>query len=296
MSNATLLFADNNQAFRTTRSEFLEQAGYKVLSASSPEQAIEILERHEIDVAILDIRLIDDDDDKDISGLTLAKEIERTLPKILLTDYPTVDKVREALKPQLDGLPVALDFVLKQDGPQVLIKAIQHALGPLSMWLKQVKQAIEGTDNELKQDYENAQQQAKANFLGAFIVALIGIAIIFGGTIFTFWDQCSSIKIQNLTTIAGLVTEAVALLFFKRVDAANTRMDKYHEERIQGRHFDVLLSACEGFTSATKRGRCRESVVTQATKTWLGSEKETLPVTGENGAVKGEENENTTGG
>ncbi len=280
MSDATLLFVDNDRDFLETRSEFLEQAGYQVFAAASPEEARGVLARDEIDLAILDIRLRDDDDEKDTSGLTLAKELERTLPKIMLTNYPTVDAAREALRPQLDGLPIAVTFVSKQEGHQALIQAVQNTLGPLGSWLKRVQQAVEGTDNELKQDYKNAQKQAAANFGAAFVVAMIGILIIFTGIVLAFIFNESNPKcpegFQNryigiVGTVTGLITEAVSLLFFKRVDAANKRMDKYHDERIQGRHFDMLLNACEGLTSATKRGRCRELTIHQAVTAWLGS-------------------------
>lgn len=272
MSNATLLFVDNDRDFLETRTEFLEQAGYRVFLAANPEEARDVLKqkRAVIDLVILDIRLRDDDDEKDISGLTLAKELERTLPKILLTNYPTVDAVREALKPQLDGLPVALTFVSKKEGHQALIQAVQNTLGPLGTWLKRVQQAVEGTDNKLKQDYKNAQKQAATYFWTAFVVALIGILIIFAGILLAFLPGKNE-YVGIAGTAMGLITEAASLLFFKRVDAANKRMDKYHDERIQGRHFDLLIKACEGSISATKRGRCRELIIRQASATWLES-------------------------
>jgi hypothetical protein len=39
-----------------------------------------------------------------------------------------VDAAREALKTQLDDPPPAVDFVSKQEGPKVLLSAINHAL------------------------------------------------------------------------------------------------------------------------------------------------------------------------
>ena len=65
MPTATVLFADNFVEFLKTRSEFLEDAGYRVIPATNPVEAREMLEQGGIDLAILDVRLRDDDDDKD---------------------------------------------------------------------------------------------------------------------------------------------------------------------------------------------------------------------------------------
>lgn len=129
MPKATILFADNDPDFLKTRSEFLEQEGYQVVFAADPTEARRKLEAGGIDLAILDIRLLDDDDEKDVSGLTLAKEVARTVSKIILTGFPSFDYVREALRPQPDGLPAAVGFVAKEEGPEALLQAVRKALG-----------------------------------------------------------------------------------------------------------------------------------------------------------------------
>jgi len=125
---ATILFADNDPDFLTTRKEFLEQAGYSVITASDPVEARQKLEIGGIDLAILDIRLKDDDDDRDTSGLMLAKKIAREVPKIILTNFPTFDYVRDALRPQLDGSPVAIDFLSKVEGVTALLTTVEDVL------------------------------------------------------------------------------------------------------------------------------------------------------------------------
>ncbi len=135
MAKATILFADNDLDFIRTRSEFLEQEGYLTVPAANLTEARRKLELGSIDLAIIDIRLNDDDDEKDISGLSLAREVARAVPKIILTGFPSYEYVRQALKPQLTGWPVAIDFVTKQEGPEALVQAIQCALDrPLGAW------------------------------------------------------------------------------------------------------------------------------------------------------------------
>ena len=121
-----ILFADNRPEFLDTRSESLEKAGYKVLKARSPEEARRLLSESRVHLAIIDIRLTNDHDERDISGLTLARlEAFRHVPKIMLTAYPTYEDVRQALGHALDELPAAVDFVAKPEGTKALIKAIE---------------------------------------------------------------------------------------------------------------------------------------------------------------------------
>jgi len=129
MSKGTILFADNSADFLDTRSEFLDKAGYRVLKAYTLEEAQQRLAGDYVHLAILDIRMVDDDDEKDTSGLTLAKDpAHRAVPKIILTNFPSYQAVREALGPTLDGLPPAVDFLDKREGPKAMIEAVEQAL------------------------------------------------------------------------------------------------------------------------------------------------------------------------
>jgi predicted nucleotide-binding protein len=125
---AYILFADNDPDFLQTRCEYLEQAGHSIVTARGPTEARVILSRGRIDLAVLDIRLEDDDDEKDASGLILAREVAFAVPKIILTGFPSVEAARIALGSRLDGLPPAVDFIDKREGPDALLKAIEDAL------------------------------------------------------------------------------------------------------------------------------------------------------------------------
>ncbi len=121
MQRKIILFADNDPDFLETRAEFLEKEGFQVLQAISPADAERLLEEMDIHLAILDIRLVDDDDEKDISGILLAQESLRNIPKIFLTNFPGTSTFRTVLKSQ------PIDYVIKGEGPQALIDAVNNA-------------------------------------------------------------------------------------------------------------------------------------------------------------------------
>jgi DNA-binding response OmpR family regulator len=123
-----VLFADNDPDFLDTRSEHLEKAGLEVFKVTSFEEAEKFLSDHWIHLAIIDIRLRDDNDNRDTSGLMLAKqEAYRSVPKIILTRFPSYEYVREALGPALDGLPPAVEFLAKQEGAAAMMQAVEEA-------------------------------------------------------------------------------------------------------------------------------------------------------------------------
>lgn len=128
MTQAKILLADNDLDFLETRREFLDKDGYAVSTASSPTEVRRVLEQEDVDLAIVDIRLVNDDDEKDISGLEVAKSLGRSLPVIILTGYPAYEYARQALRFQVDGIRVAQDFVSKEEGPTALLTAVRRAL------------------------------------------------------------------------------------------------------------------------------------------------------------------------
>ena len=128
MNRKRVLYADNDRNYLDARCEFLEREGFEVIKASSPEEAEQALERENIHLAVLDIRLVDDNDDTDISGILLAKDERfKRVPKIFVTGFPTYEAVREAYGTILGGEPIAHAFLAKKEGPKAMVAAVNSA-------------------------------------------------------------------------------------------------------------------------------------------------------------------------
>ena len=122
-----ILFVDNDPDFLATRAEFLERADFHVSKATTLVDAEKHLRDGWIHLAILDIRMMNDDDEKDVSGMMLINaDFTRTITKIVLTSFNTPlvgDLVRAAQRAQL----VTIDVIEKAEGPDALITAVNKA-------------------------------------------------------------------------------------------------------------------------------------------------------------------------
>lgn len=126
MTNKTILLADNDLVFLATCAEYLESVGYRVVKAATPSEARHILETFYVHIAILDLRLTDDNE-KDRSGLMLAKVVALSTPKLILTKFPAHEDVREAMMLDRGVLPPAVDYVDKRKDLNILLEAVNRA-------------------------------------------------------------------------------------------------------------------------------------------------------------------------
>ncbi len=94
MTGKVLVVDDNEESLQSLVLA-LSKAGYKVLPASGGRQAIELLEKEDVDVVVSDLRM------PDASGmevLSAARQSQLDPPVILLTAYGTIESAVEALK------------------------------------------------------------------------------------------------------------------------------------------------------------------------------------------------------
>jgi two-component system response regulator HydG len=117
------LVVDDEEEARKLCSEVAVQAGLRVRTAATTEQALEILEQAPIDLVITDLRV------PEIGGLELLRTIRSLYPQtavLVLTQYGTVEAAVEATRLG------AADFVVKPfhlDELRAKLDRVAHALG-----------------------------------------------------------------------------------------------------------------------------------------------------------------------
>jgi DNA-binding response OmpR family regulator len=122
-----ILFIDNDKKFLDLRAGFLLDEGYEVIKATNYEQACYHLDNTWVHLVILDVRLLEEDNPEDKSGLDLALHPKyASIPKVIHTGYPTYEMVREVMVNPGQDLPPAVSFVGKVEGASKLLAEVSH--------------------------------------------------------------------------------------------------------------------------------------------------------------------------
>jgi len=128
--SAKLLLADNKRNDLANWSKSLRNLGYEVKPANSIRVAQRSFTEDSIDLAVVDLRMQDDENPKDRSGLELAKEFARTVPVILLAAKPDWEVIHKAVRALDRDRAGRIDLVAKSEGPEELVRVIQKKLVP----------------------------------------------------------------------------------------------------------------------------------------------------------------------
>ena len=113
-----VLLVDDEASFVASSSRLLRNRGFTVIEAFRGQQALEMLMKNDIHVAILDVKM------PEMDGLALLKEIKTRFPLvevIMLTGHATFDAAVSGLKMG------ALDYLMKPCRIEDLVKKIEEA-------------------------------------------------------------------------------------------------------------------------------------------------------------------------
>ena len=92
---ATVLIVDDEDAARNLCRDVVADSGFRTRTASTTEQALEILEQYPVDIVLTDLRV------PQLGGIELLKHIRETYPQaavIVLTQYGTIESAVEATR------------------------------------------------------------------------------------------------------------------------------------------------------------------------------------------------------
>lgn len=131
-TGATILVIDNDPGLRASLAEdVLKPEGYRVFQASSAEEAKKLLDENLIHLAVVDVRLREDKNPNDQSGLDFCKELDALVARVIVTGFPDDWRlVRTALLPSSKRHHLVDYFISKgDDGMQGdLLAVIQKCL------------------------------------------------------------------------------------------------------------------------------------------------------------------------
>ncbi len=124
----TILLLDNDPEQLKTWKEVLRKAGYQVIDVGSEDAARAKLSSNQVDLALIDLHLLNDRSPVDFSGIDFAKTVDPSIPKVILTGLPTFEASTTALGG--GDKSAANYFVSKNEGKEKVLKAVRDWLRP----------------------------------------------------------------------------------------------------------------------------------------------------------------------
>lgn len=124
-----ILVIDDLADWRSTLYGLLSDAVYRTETAEAFPTAIAWLESRQFDLAIVDVRL-DESDEDNTAGLDLAGMIRKRWPLtkvVIITGHGMLEHVKRAMASDVRGHRLADDYILKHQTVD-LIQAIQRVL------------------------------------------------------------------------------------------------------------------------------------------------------------------------
>lgn len=116
-----ILLADDNESIRRILALILHQSHFEIIEARDGQEALELLEREPVDLAVLDVMM------PRLDGLTLCRQIREhprlsTLPVIICT---SMDRKSDVLRAMAAG---ADDYIIKPFKRELTVARIRRAL------------------------------------------------------------------------------------------------------------------------------------------------------------------------
>ena len=146
-----ILLVDNDEDFMENARDFLEgqcegqgKPKYKVICTKDRDKARELIEQKQVNLVLIDLRLADDDDKNDETGLNLARDTRNrsSVPKIMLSKFDDPEILRSAMR-SVRGPALVIDYVRKIDGMGKILEVIEQTLMRARVFLCYAKKDLE---------------------------------------------------------------------------------------------------------------------------------------------------------
>jgi DNA-binding NtrC family response regulator len=127
-----VLLVDDEEEFVETLAQRLEVRDFEVTTAFNGADALERLEREDVDLVVLDLQMPGVDG---ISVLRSIKDLKPLVEVIMLTGHATVETAIEGMKLG------AFDFLIKPTETEELVEKINRAFGRKSEQDERIREA-----------------------------------------------------------------------------------------------------------------------------------------------------------
>jgi len=143
-----ILLADDKEIIHQTIVDYLRDSGYSVDRVHDGSAVLAAIEKHEYDLAFIDIRMPDMDE---LSLLSSIREIRSKIPVIVITEYEDMDLAIQALRLG------AVDFLMKP----VKLLELDAVLEKYFRVYSFIDQSVQDADEPTKMDPGESQERKR---------------------------------------------------------------------------------------------------------------------------------------
>lgn len=281
-----ILVADNDEDHLKLIAGILREEGqYQYLVfATRPDEARAVIDSGEVDLAILDLRLENDLSETDISGLTVAKETNPSVPKIIVTNHPNESLMRKALGANVDGLPSAIAFLYKGELLHELLPKVALALEINKSRFRRSQEQIAG---RLIDDYDHAKRVAQFHIYLSFVLAIIFVIPVIYGVYHLHGSHTAGNALAMVFILVGsLGAEITNYIVARKLEFLYERVDRFHTEWLQANKLDQLLALCDEIDEAAERRKFKASILAAVLERWKDKDESSLQITTQTNSKK----------
>ena len=149
LSDCQILIIDDDMDFAASLKLILENEGFQPNLAHSEEEALKFVRENPVDLALIDIRLGQD------NGIELLPKLKKMLPNILCVMVTGFGSIETAVQALNSG---AYDYLRKPVNPGELLATLGRGFEKIRMMKE--KRAMEGILNEVEQQIKASFNQA----------------------------------------------------------------------------------------------------------------------------------------
>lgn len=262
-----VLLADDQSTELQEFQLILEEGNFVVWTASTPDQAINLLHPGQISVAVIDYRLNGGGSDDD-SGLRIAQDSNHQIPKILISAVADGKQIRAAFGVDGEGRQIVFSFLDKEEirkNPQLLIKTVNEAIEARRVQERKERESVSG---QLLSDYNSARRLDSLNTVASFVANFVFIALLVVTVVLAHAQDFNTI-VSAIVSIGIIVSEvAVNLLLAKRLEGSSRRAESYHAELLQAWRFEQLVKSAGSLDYIQARNDAKQEVISAFANRW----------------------------
>lgn len=138
MRKCSILIVDDENNVTKLLDKFLKKEGYNTITAACGEEALELINSHQVDIVITDIKM------PGITGIELfskIRDIDSSIKVILITAFATLETALEALKMG------AVDYITKPFDLNDVLESVEKIVNSMDDVIETVKEKSSSMEN-----------------------------------------------------------------------------------------------------------------------------------------------------